>query len=79
MRLRVPVDFNTMTQDEQRRIRINTSLDGDWVNYMREGLRIEVYDKDLEVEAILEIDQEYQEWLARTLLATYRDIQYPGH
>lgn len=68
---RVYVDFNTMMMDERERITIHPSA----VRLeFRPGLRLVVYDTDLEVEAELERDHSRGSWLAPPDWSTRRDL-----
>lgn len=72
---RILVDFNTMTQDEgpfdSRRVRIPKRFAEP---YFREGLRVLIYDKELQAEANLEYDGEMDMWLVLPDWSTRRDL-----
>src|SRR5262249_54709131 len=76
--LRIPVDFNTMDWDCDRRVWINTLVDKDLDRALYPGLRVLLADTDLEVEAVVERDHDEgtRRWLARPDWSTQRDIAY---
>ena len=77
--LRIPVDFNTMQQDNRERVYINTSLPRhkEVLKALVPGIHVILYDVDLEVEAIVEFDEEHKEWLGNPIWSTQRDLPYP--
>ncbi len=74
---RVYVDFNTMAKDRERRVYINTRVQQDLTSLLRPGLPVILYDETLEVEAIVEFDEQYKEWVGRPDWSTRRDLPYP--
>ena len=76
MPLRIPVDYNTMMQDPEERVYINTHRHRDLVDYLRPGLIVVLYDEVLEVEATVEYDAEHKEWLGIPNWSTSRDLPY---
>ena len=74
--LRVPVDFNTIDWDPEDRVWINTIVNKELAAVLRPGLRVLLYDTDLEVEATVECDagRPSHRWLARPHWPTRRDV-----
>jgi hypothetical protein len=67
----VYVDFNTMMMDEQERVSIHPSTVRP---SFRPGLRLVLYDEELEVEAEVEGEIGNGWWLARPDWSTRRDL-----
>ena len=77
---RVPVDFNTIDWDPEDRVWIDTIVNKDLTAILRPGLRVLLYDTDLEVEATVECDAAHpsRRWLARPHWPTMRDVPVEG-
>ncbi len=77
MSLRILVDFNTMMQDPEERVRINLSVDANShaARVLHPGAVVILYEPDdLEVEAIVEYDDKHKAWLAKPNWPTRRDL-----
>jgi hypothetical protein len=75
--LRIPVDFNTITADEKERVHINTFVFNDLAQKLHNGLRVVLFEPDLEVEATVEFDNDLQEWFGIPDWSTRIDLPYP--
>ncbi|HEX9987203.1 MAG TPA: hypothetical protein VGE45_01850 [Chloroflexia bacterium] len=73
---RISVDFNTMMMDEDERVLINLSTHEGLAEHLSPGLRVMLYDEELEVEANLEFDGKGGMWWGRPDWSTRRDISY---
>ena len=78
MSMRIYVDFNTMTMDPQERVSINTDTQQDLAVRLHPGLRVVLYDEEMEVEGTVEFDPEHQQWLAQPHWATRHDLRLLG-
>lgn len=78
MPMRIYVDFNTMTLDLQERVSINTDIQRDLTTHLQPGLRVVLYDEEMEVEGIVEFDGEHQQWFAQPHWVTRHDISVLG-
>lgn len=76
--MRIYVDFNTMTMDPQERVSINTDMQQDLAVRLHPGLRVALYDEEMEVEGTVEFDTEHQQWLAQPHWATRHDMPLLG-
>lgn len=73
--LKVPVDFNTMVTDPEERVYINTSHHPELLSTLRSGMKVLLWaEKDLEVEAVIEYDDEQQAWFGAPYWNTMRDL-----
>lgn len=75
---RIYVDFNTMGQDlwsKEPRVRIPRVAARPLTD---DGLRVIIFDDELEVEARLEFDPERKVWWARPDWSTRRDLSEAG-
>jgi hypothetical protein len=79
MDMRLYVDFNTISTDPKDRIYINTHLHPALVQTLRPGLRVTLYDEEMEVHALVEFDEHDQVWLGRPDWSTRRDLSLPRH
>ena len=77
MTLRIAVDFNTMLMDPEERVVLNTTIDPQLEAILRPGQAVVLYDETLEVEAITELAEPSQRWLARPNWQTSRDLPPP--
>lgn len=75
--MRLYVDFNTMMQDEEERVRINTHVHKNLVDKLRPGLPVLLHDEGLAVEAVIEFDAQHKVWWARPNWSMSRDLPYP--
>jgi hypothetical protein len=75
--IRIPVDFNTASSDKKKRVYINTRVDKWLLDYLKPGLRVLLYEPDLEVEAVVEYDEEYQGWFGIPDWSTRYDPPFP--
>jgi hypothetical protein len=77
--LRIPVDFNTINADEMERVAINAVANNQLLSHFRSGLRVVLYEEgDIEVEANLEFDENFQRWFGIPDWATRRDLYAPS-
>lgn len=77
MSLRILVDFNTMMQDPEERVRINLDVDANShaASALHPGTIVFLYEPDdLEVEATVEYDDKHKAWLAKPNWSTRRDL-----
>ena len=77
MTLPVAVDFNTMLMDPEERVVLNTAIDPHLQAVLRPGLAVVLYDETLEVEAVAELAEPGQRWMARPNWQTSRDLPPP--
>ena len=79
--LRYQVDFNTMMQFENERVIIGIEghpyHDQELLKLLRPGMRVVLYDSELEVEAIAEYDAAYKGWLGKPDWSTRRYLPSP--
>jgi hypothetical protein len=69
---RIYVDFNTMMQDQQERVRIHQRR---VQPCFRIGMHVIIHDETLEVDALLEFDETRRIWWARPDWSTSRDLR----
>lgn len=78
MAMRVYVDFNTMMMDPEERVYIGKegSLqdDQDVLAALHPDLPVVLFDEEMQVEAIPELDPETGVWLGRPIWSTQRDL-----
>lgn len=76
---RISVDFNTMAKDRsgRRRVIIPVHVNPELLGFLRPGLRVVLYEEDLEAEAVVERDEERNIWWGCPDPATYRDLPWP--
>jgi len=79
MNMRLYVDFNTISTDPKDRIYINTHLHPALGQTLRPGLRVTLYDQEMEVHALVGFDEHDQVWLGRPDWSTRRDLSLPRH
>lgn len=77
MTTRIYVDFNTITTDPKDRVYINTRIHPALVQMLRPGLRVTLYDEEMEVEAVVKFDEHNQVWLGQPDWSTQRDLLWP--
>lgn len=78
MKMRIYVDFNTMTTDPKERVYINTHMQPDLAKDLYPGLVVALYDEEMEVEALVEFDEQDQVWLGQPNWSTRRDLALPS-
>jgi hypothetical protein len=76
--MRLYVDFNTMAQDGEERVRINPRMNEALAASFRPGMSVVLYDELLEVRAILERDASGDAWWGRPDWSTSRDLLEPA-
>jgi hypothetical protein len=75
MSLRVYVDYNTIRDHELGKVHINTIVHKELLNHLIDGMPLILYDDEsMEVEAIAEFDEAFQQWYAIPDWSTRRDL-----
>jgi hypothetical protein len=75
MTLRVFVDYNTISDDPQGRIHINTVVQKYLLELLSPGLPLVLFDEEsLEVDAVAEFDAEYDFWYGVPDWSTRREL-----
>jgi hypothetical protein len=71
---RIYVDFNTKNMDERERVYVNTRLHPELLDVLKEGERVVVYDEEVQMEAVLEYEADYGEFLGVLDWSTLKDL-----
>ncbi len=72
---RITVDFNTQMADPKGRVLIPTHVNPELLEILKPQLRVILYEEnDLEVEATVEFDEKYNEWLGMPDWSTLRHL-----
>ena len=75
--IRIPVDFMTASADKKGRVYINTRVEKWVLDHLQPGLRVVLYEPDLEVEAVVEFDEKFQQWYGAPDWSTRYDSPFP--
>jgi hypothetical protein len=77
--VRIAVDFNTMSMDTKRRVRIGregSEKNQELLRALHPGLSVVLYEDEMQVRAIIEYDAKRKIWFGRPDWST-RELLYP--